>query len=93
MIDLSAKPTKEIQMAKSNRPATFALNYLHSVTVVHAGGAAVTTVGGNESLNTWTRKTTRTIEGVRVGPGVTVKPDYKKSIRFEGVVAVSDNRA
>ena len=76
-------------MAKGkSKPQFRGLDYKHSITVVHSGGSAVTTVGGDLSLNTWTRKTTRTIDGVRVGPGVTVKPDYKRSLRFEGVVSV-----
>lgn len=70
------------------------LNYArHSVVVSHTHGTALTVVTSDTSLNTWTRATTRRIDGEVVGPGITTRASHAHTLRFTGdAKVVSDNR-
>jgi hypothetical protein len=82
-----------VSLAKSSIPQGVVVPVaMHSITVRHgAGGRAVTSIVGLDSLNVYTRATTRRINGKVVGPGLTVRTDYTETFRFEGNVEVVDH--
>lgn len=79
---------------KKNSGQFVALDYFrHALLVSHAHGTALTLVGSNTSLNSWTRATTRRIDGEVVGPGITTRASHAHTLRFEGdAKVILDNR-